>query len=112
MEVDNTPSTPPFMTSSGGLAIEGREAKERPQHITPLNPASNVTTNNQALSVTPMHIEVQAVDEAFILANYSRLEPLMRRRMRELRLQGVATRLNYSSEDVDEERELEASPGF
>nr|GEU68053.1 reverse transcriptase domain-containing protein [Tanacetum cinerariifolium] len=32
--------------------------------------------------------------------------------MRELRLQGMATRLNYSSEDVDEEREIEAPPGF
>ncbi|GKE65786.1 hypothetical protein Tco_1519947 [Tanacetum coccineum] len=82
---------------------EEGEAEERPQPITPLNPASNVTTNNQAPSVTPMHVEVQTVDEAFVMANYSRLEPLMRRRMRELRLQGVATRLNYLSEDVDEE---------
>ncbi|GJU23459.1 hypothetical protein Tco_1156801 [Tanacetum coccineum] len=112
MEVDSTPSTPPFMTSSGGLTIEGGEAEERPRPITPLNPASNVTTNNQALSITPMHVKVQAVDKAFVLANYSRLEPLMRRRMRELRLQGVAIRLNYSSEYVDEERELEAPPGF
>ncbi|GJV30816.1 hypothetical protein Tco_1391216 [Tanacetum coccineum] len=32
--------------------------------------------------------------------------------MRELRLQGVATCLNYSSADVDKERELEAPPGF
>ncbi|GJZ06104.1 hypothetical protein Tco_0539897 [Tanacetum coccineum] len=88
------------------------EAEERPQPITPLNPASNATTNNQAPFVTPIHMEVQAVDEAFVMANYSRLEPRMRRRMRELRLQGVATRLNYSSEDVDEEREMEAPPGF
>ncbi|GJQ90298.1 hypothetical protein Tco_0001437 [Tanacetum coccineum] len=56
--------------------------------------------------------EVQTVDEAFVMANYSRLDPLMRRRMRELRLQGVATRLNYSSEDVDEEREMKALPGL
>ncbi|GJW62777.1 hypothetical protein Tco_0112112 [Tanacetum coccineum] len=59
-----------------------------------------------------MHVEVQAVDEAFVMANYSLLEPLIKRRMRELRLQGVATRLNYSSKDVDEEREMEALPGF
>ncbi|GJY67114.1 hypothetical protein Tco_0469352 [Tanacetum coccineum] len=32
--------------------------------------------------------------------------------MRELRLQGVATRLNYLSKDVDKERELEAPPGL
>nr|GEY41546.1 retrovirus-related Pol polyprotein from transposon TNT 1-94 [Tanacetum cinerariifolium] len=32
----------------------------------------------------------------------------MRRRMKVLRLQGVPTRLNYSSKDVDEEREMEA----
>ncbi|GKC53560.1 hypothetical protein Tco_1076305 [Tanacetum coccineum] len=35
------------------------------------------------------------------------LEPLMRKRIRELRLQGVATHLNYSSEDIDKERERE-----
>ncbi|GJZ57999.1 hypothetical protein Tco_0613493 [Tanacetum coccineum] len=39
-------------------------------------------------------------------------EPLTRKRMRELRLQGVATRLNHSSDDVDKERKLEAPPGF
>ncbi|GJW72862.1 hypothetical protein Tco_0132232 [Tanacetum coccineum] len=32
--------------------------------------------------------------------------------MEELRLHGVVTRLNYSSEDVDKERELEAPPGY
>ncbi|GKB03087.1 hypothetical protein Tco_0831176 [Tanacetum coccineum] len=32
--------------------------------------------------------------------------------MRELRLQGVATHLNYSSKDVDKERELEAPHGL
>nr|GEU88150.1 hypothetical protein [Tanacetum cinerariifolium] len=36
----------------------------------------------------------------------------MRRRMKELRLQGIATRLNYSSDDVDEEWEMEAPPRF
>ncbi|GKD07434.1 hypothetical protein Tco_1187119 [Tanacetum coccineum] len=35
----------------------------------------------------------------------------MRRRMRALRLLGVAIRLNYSSEDVDEERERERDRG-
>ncbi|GKC15945.1 hypothetical protein Tco_1012727 [Tanacetum coccineum] len=34
----------------------------------------------------------------------------MRRRIRELRLQGVATWLNYLSEDVDEKRDMEAPP--
>ncbi|GJR18295.1 hypothetical protein Tco_0966822 [Tanacetum coccineum] len=56
--------------------------------------------------------DAQVVDEAFIMANYSQLEPLTRRRMKELRLQGNATRLNYSSEYVDEEREIEAPLGF
>nr|GEV38607.1 reverse transcriptase domain-containing protein [Tanacetum cinerariifolium] len=59
-----------------------------------------------------MHVEVQAIDRAFVMANYLRLEPLIRRRMRELRLQGMATRLNYSSKDVDEKREMKASFGF
>nr|GEW27047.1 putative reverse transcriptase domain, ribonuclease H-like domain protein [Tanacetum cinerariifolium] len=35
-------------------------------------------------------------------------EPHIRRRMRALRLQGMVTQLNYLSEDVDREREIEA----
>ncbi|GKA76106.1 hypothetical protein Tco_0782484 [Tanacetum coccineum] len=67
---------------------------------------------NGTLSETCRILIRKAIDEAFVMVNYSRLEPPMRRRMRELRLQGVATRLNYSSEDVDEEREMELPPGF
>ncbi|GKC55723.1 hypothetical protein Tco_1083321 [Tanacetum coccineum] len=59
-----------------------------------------------------MHPDTQAVDEAFVMANYLQLDPLLRKRMRELRLQGVATCLNYSSEDVDEDRELEVPLRF
>ncbi|GKE22814.1 hypothetical protein Tco_1434326 [Tanacetum coccineum] len=51
--------------------------------------------------------KIQVVDEAFITENYLQLELFMRRRMRALRLLGVAIWLNYSSEDVDEERERE-----
>ncbi|GKB31869.1 hypothetical protein Tco_0871270 [Tanacetum coccineum] len=40
------------------------------------------------------------------------LEPLVRRRMRELRLRGVMTRFKYSSEYVDEEMLMEGPPGF
>ncbi|GKC91908.1 hypothetical protein Tco_1157350 [Tanacetum coccineum] len=47
-----------------------------------------------------------------ILDGEIKKRPLMRRRMRELRLQDVVTRLNYSSKDVDEEREMEATPEF
>nr|GEX80471.1 reverse transcriptase domain-containing protein [Tanacetum cinerariifolium] len=46
------------------------------------------------------------------MENYSQLEPLARRRMKKLRPQGMTTHLNYSSKDVDEEREMEAPPGF
>ncbi|GJU66804.1 hypothetical protein Tco_1253063 [Tanacetum coccineum] len=109
MEIDTTPptlvTTNIVPTNEGEIGVE-----ERPPPITPSNIASNITINNQAPSVTPMHIEMRVVDEAFVTANYSQLEPLMRRRMRALRFQGVATWLNYSSEDVDEEREMEAPP--
>ncbi|GJZ61474.1 chaperone protein ClpD, chloroplastic [Tanacetum coccineum] len=90
---------------------EGREIEGRPKPITPLNPTSNITSNSQTQFVTPVRPDMQAVDEAFVMANYLQLEPLMRKRMKELRLQGVATRLNYAS-DVDEKIELEASPRF
>ncbi|GJX93905.1 hypothetical protein Tco_0348491 [Tanacetum coccineum] len=93
------------------LNAEEREVMRGPQFTTPLNPTSNITSSSQTYFVTLIHPDVQVVDEAFVMENYSQLEPLMRRRMKELRLQGIATRLNYSSEDVDEEREMEASPG-
>ncbi|GJV59705.1 RNA-directed DNA polymerase, eukaryota, reverse transcriptase zinc-binding domain protein [Tanacetum coccineum] len=111
--VDTTPSSPTLMTSVV-VAPEGeeRDIVRRPQLTTPLNPASNITSSIQTQLVTPVHPDVQAVDKAFVMANYSRLEPLMRRRMRELRLQGIATHLGYSSDDVDDEREMEAPPGF
>ncbi|GJV46585.1 hypothetical protein Tco_1431121 [Tanacetum coccineum] len=91
---------------------EERDVVGRPQLTTHLNPSSNITSSSQTYFVTPIHPDMQTVDEAFVMANYSQLEPLIRRRMKELRLQGMATRLNYSSEDVDEEREMEAPPGF
>nr|GEZ73350.1 hypothetical protein [Tanacetum cinerariifolium] len=87
---------------------EKREFVRGPQLATPLNP----TSSNQTYFITPVHPDAQVVDEAFVMANNSQLEQLMRRRMKELRLQGIATRLNYSSDDVDEEWEMEAPPGF
>ncbi|GKB11303.1 hypothetical protein Tco_0845226 [Tanacetum coccineum] len=109
VETNATTSSPSFTTPAGGAVNEGgREGGKEQQPITPMNPTSNIISN----SLTPVHANTQAIDEAFVMANYSQLEPLMRKRMRQLRLQGIATRLNYSSEDVDEERELEASPGF
>ncbi|GJX02788.1 hypothetical protein Tco_0188704 [Tanacetum coccineum] len=63
-------------------------------------------------TTTPLHPDTQAVDEDFVMTNYSQLEPLVRRRMRELRLKGVAARLDYSSEDVDEEMQMECLPRF
>ncbi|GKD27150.1 hypothetical protein Tco_1233364 [Tanacetum coccineum] len=109
VETNATTSSPSFTTPAGGAVNEGgREGGKEQQPITPMNPTSNIISD----SLTPVHANTQAIDEAFVMANYSQLEPLMRKRMRQLRLQGIATRLNYSSEDVDEERELEASPGF
>ncbi|GJR28762.1 hypothetical protein Tco_1104994 [Tanacetum coccineum] len=104
MEIDTTPSSPTLMTSAEETTSEGGKKIEGRTHpITPLNPTSHMTSSNQTPSITPVHADVKAVDEAFVMANYSQLELLMRRRMKELRLRGVATRLNYSSEDVDEE---------
>ncbi|GKC24845.1 hypothetical protein Tco_1026995 [Tanacetum coccineum] len=64
---------------------EEREIEGRPQLTTPLNPTSNITSSSQTYFVTPVHPDTQA---------------------------GIATRLNDSSVDVDEERELEAPPRF
>ncbi|GJV36831.1 hypothetical protein Tco_1409308 [Tanacetum coccineum] len=107
MEIDTTPSSPTLMTSVRvPTGEEGREIEGGPQ------PTSNITSSSQAQFITPVHPDMQAVDEAFVVANYSQLERLMRKGMKELRLQGVVTQLNYSSEDVDEEREMEAPPGY
>ncbi|GJR99153.1 hypothetical protein Tco_0315662 [Tanacetum coccineum] len=79
MEIDTT--TPTLVTTDVGPTNEGENGvKERPSAITPSNIASNITLNNQAPFVTPLHTEMQ----------------------------GVATWLNYLNEDVDEEREMEA----
>nr|GEX93645.1 hypothetical protein [Tanacetum cinerariifolium] len=111
----------PFATSSDqegathsrvATGEEEREVKGRPQITTPLNPTLNITSNIQTHFITLVHPDTQAVNEAFVMANYLQLEPLMRKRMRELRLQGVATRLNFLSEDINEKRELEAPLGF
>ncbi|GKA68513.1 hypothetical protein Tco_0768430 [Tanacetum coccineum] len=86
MEIDTTPSSPTLMMSAA-VILDGEEREV----------------------CTP---GTQAVEEAFIMANYSQLEPLMRRRMKELGMQGIVTHLNYSNEDVDEEREMGAPPEF
>nr|GEW38813.1 hypothetical protein [Tanacetum cinerariifolium] len=113
MEIDTTPSSPTLMTSARVSTNEERkEIKGGPQPITPLNPTLNITSSSQAQIVTPVHPDTQTVNEPFVMANYSQLEPFMRKRMKELKLQEVMTRLNYSREDVDEERELEAPPGY
>ncbi|GKD23572.1 hypothetical protein Tco_1225275 [Tanacetum coccineum] len=62
--------------------------------------------------ITLLHPDKQVVDEDFVMANYSCLEPLMRRRMRELRLRGISTHLEYTSVDVDEEMQMEGPPEF
>ncbi|GKC80388.1 hypothetical protein Tco_1131162 [Tanacetum coccineum] len=79
---------------------------------TPTNPTSNKASTSQTQLITSLHPDTQIVDEAFMIANYSQLEPLMKRMMRDLRLQGVATRLVYSSEDVDVEMKMEAPLRF
>ncbi|GJW45622.1 hypothetical protein Tco_0077268 [Tanacetum coccineum] len=61
----------------------------RPQLTTPLNPTSNVISSSQTYFVTLVHPDTQVVNKAFVMANYSRLKPVMRRRMRELRLQEI-----------------------
>ncbi|GKD26281.1 hypothetical protein Tco_1232495 [Tanacetum coccineum] len=113
VETNATTSSPSFTTlAEGAVNAGGRQGEREQQPITPMNPTSNITSNNPTPFMTPVHVDTQAVDEVFILANYSQLEPLMRKRMRQLRLHGIATRLDYSSEDVDEEMELEALPSF
>ncbi|GJR89882.1 hypothetical protein Tco_0213893 [Tanacetum coccineum] len=93
MEIDTTPSSPTLMMSAAVVPVgDERRVVGRPQVTIPLNPTSNITSNSQTHLVTPVHPDMQTVDEAFVMANYSQLEPLI--------------------EDVDEEREKEAPLGF
>nr|GEZ01010.1 hypothetical protein [Tanacetum cinerariifolium] len=96
----------------GTLEREERGAIRSSQITTPTNPVSNISLDSQTHPVTPVYPDAQAVDVAFVMANYSRLYPLMSRRMSELRLQGVATHLGNSSKDVDDEIQMEAPRGF
>ncbi|GJV19793.1 reverse transcriptase domain-containing protein [Tanacetum coccineum] len=93
MEIDTTPPSPIRMTLAAVLLDgEEREVARGPQLTTPLNPTSNITSSSQTHFITLVYPDAQAVDEAFVMANYSQLEPLI--------------------EDVDEEREMKASHGF
>ncbi|GJV06365.1 heavy metal-associated domain, HMA containing protein [Tanacetum coccineum] len=60
MEIDTTPPT--LVTTNVGPTNEGENGVvERPSPITPSNIASNITLNNQAPSVTPMHTEIVGI---------------------------------------------------
>lgn len=59
---------------------------------------------------TPPNSQHPLVDLAFVSANFETLEPLRRVKMRQLRLPGKGTELHYSSEETDEELEMESSP--
>ncbi|GJT08025.1 hypothetical protein Tco_0842487 [Tanacetum coccineum] len=111
MEVDARPSSPTLMMSS--MLVSKGQGKETigntqitTQTTTNLSGVeyslhqSNTTYHPGAPRYTP-------VDEAFVMENYSQLEPLVRIRMKGLRLRGAITRLDYSSEDVDEEMQME-----
>ncbi|GJZ30836.1 hypothetical protein Tco_0575883 [Tanacetum coccineum] len=78
-----------------------KDSKQTPMKT--LNPISNITSSSQTHLLTIVHPNVQAVDKAFVMATYSQLEPLMQRRMKELKLQGVATHFSYSSTRNEED---------
>ncbi|GKB02042.1 hypothetical protein Tco_0830086, partial [Tanacetum coccineum] len=111
MEVDARHSSSTLMMSTV-VGPKGQERKvmgnTRITTQTPTNPTSNRASTSQTQPITSLHPDTQIVDKAFMIANYSQLEPLMKRMMRDLRLQGVATCLVYSSEDVDVEMKMEA----
>ncbi|GKC70931.1 hypothetical protein Tco_1116814 [Tanacetum coccineum] len=70
-EIDTTPSSPTLMMSARVTASEeGRKIEGRPQPITPLNLTLNVTSIIQTPFITPVHPDMHAVDEAFVMANY------------------------------------------
>ncbi|GKB32163.1 hypothetical protein Tco_0871564 [Tanacetum coccineum] len=50
------------------------------------------------------------ISPAFVEANYETLESLLRERRRQMRNNNLRTKLEYFSEDYDEEREMEPRP--
>ncbi|GKA82958.1 hypothetical protein Tco_0789706 [Tanacetum coccineum] len=50
------------------------------------------------------------ISPAFIEANYEILESILRERRRQIRNEGLCTKLGYFSEEYDEEREMEPRP--
>ncbi|GJY49748.1 hypothetical protein Tco_0439704 [Tanacetum coccineum] len=95
MEIDARPSSPTLMTSVVVvLESQEREITGNPQinTQTPTYPMSNIASTSRTQTITLLHPDTQVVDEAFVMANYSKLEPLVRRPMKELRLRGVAAR--------------------
>ncbi|GJZ25156.1 hypothetical protein Tco_0562615, partial [Tanacetum coccineum] len=50
------------------------------------------------------------ISPAFAEANYEILESLLRERQKQIRNEDLRTELEYSSEEYDEEREIEPRP--
>ncbi|GJZ31977.1 MAK10-like protein [Tanacetum coccineum] len=114
-EVDARPSSPTLMTSALVVSeSQKREVTRNPQITTqtPTNLVSNIVSTSRTQPITLVHPDMQMVDEAFVMANYSLLEPLVRRQMNELWLRGVVTPLKYSIKDIDEEIQMEGPHGI
>ncbi|GKD35920.1 hypothetical protein Tco_1251429, partial [Tanacetum coccineum] len=93
----------------------GSGVRQRVPHIinqTPTNPTLIVATTSPINLITPSHPDTRVIDETFVMANFSQLEPLMRTRVMELRMDGLKAQLEYSSEEYDEEMKMEAPSGF
>lgn len=84
VEIGSMPPPTTFITSSEVFmeTLEGvRKRVNQVVNQTPTNPTSTIATTSQTNPVTPLHPNTHVVDEAFVMANFSQLEPLMRRRM-------------------------------
>ncbi|GKF49379.1 hypothetical protein Tco_0142630, partial [Tanacetum coccineum] len=63
---------------------------------------------------TPLRYQTSLLEKdrlpVFVEANYEILESLLRERRRQIRNKNLRTKLEYFSEDYDEEREMEPRP--
>ncbi|GJX60549.1 reverse transcriptase domain-containing protein [Tanacetum coccineum] len=95
-------STPP--------QIPNNTTSERPLVITTVFAATTPENTPFAYRASTSANPNPMISPAFVEANYEVLGSLLRERRRQIRYEGLRTKLEYFSEDYDEEREMEPRP--
>ncbi|GJU64844.1 hypothetical protein Tco_1246679 [Tanacetum coccineum] len=90
--------------------IPSNTTSERPHVITTVFAVTTPENTPFAYRASTSANPNPMISLAFVEANYEVLESLLRERQRQIRNEDLRTKLEYFSEDYDEEREMEPRP--